>query len=71
MEYAPYGNLKDFLRNYKRSRIQNMDYEQPIGMLELTNRNLVTYAAQIASGALYLAEKKVRQMSSATCGSLL
>ncbi|XP_077981310.1 fibroblast growth factor receptor 3-like [Glandiceps talaboti] len=58
VEYAPHGNLRDFLRS---RRPQNMDYENAalLPKIELlTNKDLVSFAYQIARGMEFLALKK-------------
>lgn len=58
VEYAPNGNLRDFLRAHRPSS----GYEQAIGMdlkpKTLTHKNLVSFAYQIARGMEYLASKR-------------
>lgn len=58
VEYAPNGNLRDFLRTHRPAS----GYEQAIGSelkpKTLTQKNLVSFAYQIARGMEYLASKK-------------
>lgn len=59
VEFAPHGNLRDFLRQHRPSS----GYEQPIGMVEkdrkaLTQKDLVSFAYQIARGMEYLASRR-------------
>ncbi|KRT85284.1 Immunoglobulin [Oryctes borbonicus] len=60
VEYAPYGNLRDFLRQHRPSS----GYEPAIGMAEkekktLTQKDLVSFAYQVARGMEYLASRRV------------
>lgn len=58
VEYAPNGNLRDFLRNNR----PNSGYERAIGdtgiIPSVTNKCLISYAFQVARGMEYLASKK-------------
>lgn len=58
VEYAAHGNLRDFLRAHRPSS----GYEQAIGAdlkpKTLTQKNLVSFAYQVARGMEYLASKK-------------
>lgn len=65
VEYAPHGNLRDFLRQHRPSS----GYETAIGynMKEkkaLTQKDLVSFAYQVARGMEYLASRRVRLSSS-------
>lgn len=60
VEYAPYGNLRDFLRQHRPSS----GYEPAIGIVEkekktLTQKDLVSFAYQVARGMEYLASRRV------------
>ncbi|KAK9890465.1 hypothetical protein WA026_010548 [Henosepilachna vigintioctopunctata] len=59
VEYAPHGNLRDFLRQHRPSSA----YEPAIGMVEkekktLTQKDLVSFAYQVARGMEYLASRR-------------
>ncbi|KAF2883030.1 hypothetical protein ILUMI_23168 [Ignelater luminosus] len=59
VEYAPYGNLRDFLRQHRPSS----GYEPAIGIVEkekktLTQKDLVSFAYQVAKGMEYLASRR-------------
>lgn len=60
VEYAPHGNLRDFLRQHRSSS----GYEPAIGIAEkerktLTQKDLVSFAYQVARGMEYLASRRV------------
>ena len=57
VEYAAHGNLRDYLRNNRPSS----GYERAIGqeMDAITQKDLVSFAFQVARGMEYLASKKV------------
>ncbi|KAB0801376.1 hypothetical protein PPYR_05730 [Photinus pyralis] len=59
VEYAPHGNLRDFLRQHRSSS----GYEPAIGIVEkekktLTQKDLVSFAYQVAKGMEYLASRR-------------
>lgn len=59
VEYAPHGNLRDFLRQHRTSS----GYEPAIGIVEkekktLTQKDLVSFAYQVAKGMEYLASRR-------------
>lgn len=55
VEYAPNGNLRDFLRSHRRME----GYEQPIGIPHLSQRDLGRFAYEICRGMEYLSSKRV------------
>lgn len=61
VEYAPYGNLRDFLRQHRPSS----GYELAVGEKKekktLTQKDLVSFAYQVARGMEYLASRRVRE----------
>jgi len=62
VEYAPYGNLRDYLRQHMPLD-ESVSYEER--QVALTYKNLVSFAYQVSRGMEYLASKKV------WCSSLL
>ncbi|KAF5300969.1 hypothetical protein FQA39_LY10939 [Lamprigera yunnana] len=59
VEYAPHGNLRDFLRQHRTFS----DYEPAVGIVEkekktLTEKDLVSFAYQVAKGMEYLASRR-------------
>lgn len=62
LEYAAYGNLRDFLRCY-RSEAYCEILDGKTVAVKLTEQDLVSYAYQVAKGMGYLASRKVRQNS--------
>lgn len=59
VEYAPHGNLRDFLRNQRPSP----GYEAIVGQEKkaLTQKDLVSFAYQVARGMEYLDSRRVRK----------
>ena len=57
VEYAPHGNLRDFLRQQRPAS----GYERAIGTHQktLTHKDLVSFAYQVARGMEYLASRRV------------
>jgi serine/threonine protein kinase len=60
VEYSPHGNLRDFLRQHRPSS----GYEPAIGTdlkekKTLTQKDLVSFAYQVARGMEYLASRRV------------
>lgn len=63
-EFAPYGNLRDFLRSRRPctdyEKPPPMDYEKPlIQEKPLTEKDLISYAYQVARGMEYLSSRLV------------
>lgn len=63
VEFALHGNLRDFLRQHRPSS----GYEPAIGSsnikeLTLTQKDLVSFAYQVARGMEYLASRKVSRI---------
>lgn len=56
VEYAPYGNLRDFLRQHRPSACADTPQEKEKQVL--TQKDLVSYAYQVARGMQYLASRK-------------
>ena len=62
VEYAMYGNLRDFLRERRPS---DTGYEAPITppqddqMRQLTFKDLISFAFQVSRGMEYLSSKQV------------
>ena len=57
VEYAPHGNLRDFLRKHRpRSSYDNSEEKEE---KTLTQKDLVSFAYQVARGMEYLASRKV------------
>ncbi|CAG9855416.1 unnamed protein product [Phyllotreta striolata] len=55
VEYAPFGNLRDFLRQHRPSS----GYELAVGEKKtLTQKDLVSFAYQVARGMEYLASRR-------------
>lgn len=58
VEFAPHGNLRDFLRNHRHSS----GYEPTVGQVKerkiLTQKDLVSFAYQVARGMEYLASRR-------------
>jgi serine/threonine protein kinase len=68
VEYAPYGNLRDFLRdNRPPYDSSSRGYEEPLAMrgceqirqMSLTYNDLLSYAYQVARGLDYLSTRMV------------
>lgn len=66
VEFAPHGNLKDFLRSrrpctdYEKPIIPTANYEKPLLRDKaLTEKDLISFAYQIARGMEYLSSRMV------------
>ncbi|KAL7017816.1 hypothetical protein ACKWTF_010540 [Chironomus riparius] len=56
VEYAPHGNLRDFLRKHRPNAYTDTPHEKE--KQALTQKDLVSFAFQIARGMEYLASRK-------------
>lgn len=56
VEYAPHGNLRDFLRKHRPTPFTDNEHEKE--RQTLTQKDLVSFAYQIARGMEYLASRK-------------
>lgn len=56
VEYAPHGNLRDFLRKHRPNAYTDTPHEKE--KQALTQKDLVSFAYQIARGMEYLASRK-------------
>lgn len=56
VEFAPHGNLRDFLRKHRPSAYTDAPQEKEKQVL--TQKDLVSYAYQVARGMQYLASRK-------------
>jgi len=68
VEFAPHGNLRDFLRDH-RPPYEFGGYEEPLGCMQrrptpLTYNDLLSFAYQVARGLDYLSTKMVRDQRS-------
>lgn len=67
IEYAPYGNLLDFLR---KSRVLETDpaFAKEHGTAStLTSQQLLQFAVDVANGMHYLSDKQVEHMRIKAC----
>lgn len=58
VEFAPHGNLRDFLRKHRPSNYGDNTHEKEKEKQVLTQKDLVSFAFQIARGMEYLASRK-------------
>lgn len=65
VEYAQHGNLRDFLRTHRpRNSYGNIMLSSgPYDDLQLTQKHLVVFACEIASGMDYLATNQVHNLN--------
>jgi serine/threonine protein kinase len=70
-DYAKFGNLKDFLRNYHEQSLSNSNTSLDKTEEKITPDHLLLYAYQIASGMEYLHSKKVHLIGSKFLSSIL
>lgn len=59
VEYAPHGNLRDFLRQHRPSSGCEMSVGDKKEKKTLTQKDLVSFAYQVARGMEYLASRRV------------
>jgi len=59
-EFAPHGNLKDFLKS--RRPVEHGCISDIEGVGTLTEKDLLSYAYQVSRGMQYLASRKVGQL---------
>jgi serine/threonine protein kinase len=60
MEYAPHGNLRDFLRQHRPSfGYDTALIKEPKEKKTLTQKDIVSFAYQVARGMEYLASRRV------------
>lgn len=67
IEYAPYGNLLDFLR---KSRVLETDpafAKEHCTASTLTSQQLLQFAVDVATGMHYLSDKQVRPVRPIVC----
>lgn len=58
VEYAPHGNLRDYLRKHRPSSYEDQLQVEKEKSTTLTHKVLVSFAYQIARGMEYLASRK-------------
>lgn len=59
LEYAPYGNLRDFLRMYRSSAYCEIIDGKTVAKT-LTHQELISFGFQVAKGMEFISSKKVR-----------
>lgn len=59
VEYAPHGNLRDFLRQHRPSSGFDVSIGDKKEKKTLTQKDLVSFAYQVARGMEYLASRRV------------
>lgn len=60
VEYAPHGNLRDFLRKHRpTANYDVLDGGDAVERKTLTHKDLVSFAFQVARGMEYLASRRV------------
>lgn len=59
VEFAPHGNLRDFLRKHRPSSGYECSDAEEKETKTLTQKDLVSYSYQVARGMEYLASRRV------------
>lgn len=60
VEYAPHGNLKDFLKKHRPTSEYEVGMHDNTEKKQILQKDLISYAFQVARGMEYLASRRVR-----------
>lgn len=60
VEYAPHGNLKDFLKKHRPTSEYEVGMHDGTEKKQILQKDLISYAFQVARGMEYLASRRVR-----------